>query len=84
MQRPVRVIAGLLPVLLALLWGPLLHAEEGNGFPQRPMRIIVAGSVGSADDFFARTLADDLERYYRQFYKLYNQPSPSVPLVKQW
>ena len=59
-------IAGLVPVVLAMLWPALSRAENENAFPQRPMRIIVAGSVGSADDFFARTLADELERYYRQ------------------
>jgi tripartite-type tricarboxylate transporter receptor subunit TctC len=35
-------------------------------FPSKPIRIIVASSVGAADDFFARLLADDLETLYQR------------------
>jgi tripartite-type tricarboxylate transporter receptor subunit TctC len=35
-------------------------------YPSRPIRIVVAASPGSADEFFARTLAEALERRYRQ------------------
>ncbi|MDH3286289.1 MAG: tripartite tricarboxylate transporter substrate-binding protein [Betaproteobacteria bacterium] len=35
-------------------------------FPVRPIRIVVASSPGTADDFFARSLGDELEAFYRQ------------------
>ena len=35
-------------------------------YPVRPIRIIVAASVGSADEFFARSLGSDLEAFYKQ------------------
>lgn len=35
-------------------------------YPVRPIRIIVASSPGTADDFFARALGGELERFYRQ------------------
>lgn len=35
-------------------------------YPQRPIRIIVAASPGSADEFFARALGDQLEARYRE------------------
>ena len=35
-------------------------------YPVKPIRIIVASSVGAADDFFARLLADELETFYQR------------------
>jgi len=35
-------------------------------YPVKPIRIIVASSPGAADDFFARSLGDVLETFYRQ------------------
>ena len=35
-------------------------------YPVRAIRVIVAASVGSADEFFARALGQELERFYRQ------------------
>lgn len=35
-------------------------------YPARTIRIVVASSVGAADDFFARLLATDLEATYRR------------------
>lgn len=35
-------------------------------YPVRPIRIIVAAAVGSADEFFARALGADLEAFYKQ------------------
>ncbi len=35
-------------------------------YPVRPIRIVVASSPGTADDFFARALAIELEAAYRQ------------------
>lgn len=39
-----------------------VHAD----FPQRPIRIIVAASPGSADEFFARAIGERLEAIYRE------------------
>ena len=44
-------------------------ANNGSAFadyPVRPIRIVVASSPGTADDFFARALARELEAFYRQ------------------
>jgi tripartite-type tricarboxylate transporter receptor subunit TctC len=38
------------------------HAD----YPVKPIRIIVASSPGSAEDFFARALVTELEAFYRQ------------------
>lgn len=58
--------AGLvLAAALALPAGGL--AAEGAGqaaYPQRTIRMIVAASPGSADEFFARTIGDALEAQY--------------------
>jgi tripartite-type tricarboxylate transporter receptor subunit TctC len=35
-------------------------------YPVRPIRIVVASSPGTADDFFARSLGDELEAFYRK------------------
>lgn len=35
-------------------------------YPVKPIRIVVASSPGAADDFFARSLGDELEAFYRQ------------------
>lgn len=35
-------------------------------FPQRPIRIIVTSSPGTADDFFARVLGDQIGAFYKQ------------------
>lgn len=43
-------------------------------YPVRTIRIIVASSPGAADDFFARTLGDDLETFYKQRVVIENRP----------
>lgn len=43
-------------------------------YPAKPIRIIVASSVGAADDFFARLLADDLENTYQRRVLVENRP----------
>src|SRR5262245_6162753 len=39
---------------------------EQAAYPVRPIRIVVAASPGSADDFFARLVGEDLESFYKQ------------------
>lgn len=63
-------------VCACALLAPALFAVAGPGraqqafndaeYPVRPIRIIVAASVGSADEFFARSLGSDLEAFYKQ------------------
>ena len=43
-------------------------------YPVKPIRIIVASSVGAADDFFARLLADELETFYQRRVLIENRP----------
>lgn len=60
----------------------LLAAGQGRAgsldslaeYPVKPIRIIVASSVGAADDFFARLLADELETVYQQRVLIENRP----------
>jgi tripartite-type tricarboxylate transporter receptor subunit TctC len=48
--------------------GPCIAKPSGAlaDYPVKPIRIIVASSPGAADDFFARSLGDELEAFYRQ------------------
>ena len=48
--------------------------EQNATYPVKPIRIIVASSVGAADDFFARLLADDLELTYQRRVLIENRP----------
>lgn len=46
---------------------PVAHAAESDpAYPVRPIRIIVASSPGTASDFFARSLGDELSTVYKQ------------------
>ncbi len=57
----------LAPVLFAAAgWSRAQQFYEEAEYPVRPLRIIVAASVGSADEFFARSLGADLEAFYKQ------------------
>jgi tripartite-type tricarboxylate transporter receptor subunit TctC len=49
---------------------PITQAD----YPVKPIRIIVASSVGAADDFFARLLADELETFYQRRVLIENRP----------
>ncbi len=63
-------------VLRAVLWActsvPVAgqciaqQAPEPADYPLRPIRMIVAAAPGSADEFFARSLGESLERFYKQ------------------
>lgn len=74
--------ATILPILRLLLIGTLLSAASCFAAPSEPLadypvksiRMIVASSVGAADDFFARLLADDLEVYYQRRVLIENRP----------
>jgi tripartite-type tricarboxylate transporter receptor subunit TctC len=60
----------LVPVLTALAACLPLPASAADSafveYPVKPIRILVAASPGTADDFFARTLAQELAGFYNQ------------------
>lgn len=61
--RVLAACAGL--AMMAAGQGFAQPAAQGD-YPVRSIRIIVAASPGSADEFFARALGQDLETFYRQ------------------
>jgi tripartite-type tricarboxylate transporter receptor subunit TctC len=48
-------------------------ASPSPDYPVKPIRIVVAASPGTADDFFARTLARELAAFYKQRVTIENQ-----------
>ncbi len=50
------------------------NTQANADYPVKPIRIIVASSVGAADDFFARLLADELETFYQRRVLIENRP----------
>jgi len=56
-------------LLACAVWPAAGHAQQVAEFaeyPVRPIRVIVAASPGSADEFFARALGEELETFYSQ------------------
>ena len=61
----------------ALLAGASAFAQPPASladYPARSIRIIVASSPGTASDFFARSLGDELSAFYRQNVYIENRP----------
>jgi tripartite-type tricarboxylate transporter receptor subunit TctC len=52
----------------------LNHALARDEYPAKSIRIIVAASAGSADDFFARSLGDELAAFYQKRVVVENRP----------
>jgi len=68
-MKPVRVALLQLVLCAPLLVATSAVADQNPAFPDypvRPIRIYVASSPGTADDFFARALAEELKHFYRQ------------------
>ena len=61
-----RPFSGLAVALLALTTGVARGAEPAPEYPNKPIRIIVASSPGTASDFFARSLGEELSAVYKQ------------------
>jgi tripartite-type tricarboxylate transporter receptor subunit TctC len=64
-----RVLRAAVCAPAALLWAAPCAAAPGSAFPDYPVkaiRIIVASSPGTADDFFARAIGEELAAFYRQ------------------
>lgn len=53
-------------VLMLAAGSCLAQPAEPGDYPVRALRLIVAASPGSADEFFARAIGEELERFYRQ------------------
>ena len=49
-------------------------SEAPAGYPVKPIRIIVANSPGTATDFFARAVGEELGAFYRQNVVIENRP----------
>lgn len=50
------------------------RAPAEDGYPAKNIRIIVASSPGAADDFFARSVGEELESFYHQRVVIENRP----------
>ena len=62
--------------LLLAMAGSAAQSTSVAEYPLRPIRIIVAGSPGSADEFFARALVEPLEAAYGE--RLVIDPRPGA------
>ena len=62
--------------LILIVAGDSARSAATSDYPLRPIRIIVAGSPGSADEFFARILAEPLEAAYGE--RLVIDPRPGA------
>jgi tripartite-type tricarboxylate transporter receptor subunit TctC len=60
------VVLGLAALAVPAAATASAHAPAPAAYPARAIRIIVAGPQGSADEYFARSLGEQLERHYRQ------------------
>ena len=71
-----RVCARVLCIALGLCAVPCfaVPGESLADYPVKSIRMIVASSVGAADDFFARLLAQELELFYKQRVTIENRP----------
>jgi len=67
-----RTIAALVAAGLCCM--PVLSPALGQGFPDRPVRIIVPFAPGGSTDVTARVLADDLSTTFKQQFVVENKP----------
>jgi tripartite-type tricarboxylate transporter receptor subunit TctC len=70
-------VVGRRPLLIgaaALAAPAALHAEDTEGFPQRPVRVVVPFPAGGAADTLTRTLMDQLRQVWRQPVVVENLP----------
>jgi tripartite-type tricarboxylate transporter receptor subunit TctC len=63
--RVMRIASSAFAVLFGAFPGFAQQASPGD-FPVRPIRIITASSPGTAEDFFAREIGEELGALYRQ------------------
>ena len=75
MRSAVKRLWYLVPI--AFLWVAPCNAGPSatlGPYPVKPIRIITASSPGTAEDFFARALAEELSAFYRQRVITENRP----------
>ena len=63
-------------LVLALVGGPVL-AQSSQAWPAKPGKIVTAFAAGSASDFVARLLAQELQAEYGQAFVVDNKPGAS-------
>ena len=61
-----RLFTGAAFSVLVFTAGTARGAEPAHEYPNKPIRIIVASSPGTASDFFARSLGEELSAVYKQ------------------
>src|SRR3984957_14925207 len=59
-EHPMRVLLSLLLMLAAFVCGPTEQAHAQNGYPSRPVQLVVTVPPGGAADFVARMIAAKL------------------------
>src|SRR6202795_722338 len=65
---------GNIALLLALMASPLVNAQTRSDYPNRPVRIIVPQTAGSAVDLTARVVAQKLTDAWGQQFLIDNRP----------
>ncbi|WP_423197053.1 MULTISPECIES: tripartite tricarboxylate transporter substrate binding protein [unclassified Cupriavidus] len=71
--RPRRWLAAAL-ALLATLAVQSLHAAEADGYPDKPIRIVVPYPPGGFNDTLARTVAEKITTWWKQSVVVDNRP----------
>jgi tripartite-type tricarboxylate transporter receptor subunit TctC len=71
---------GLAAVTAALVWPPLLRAQD---FPTRPLRLVCGFAAGGSGDFVARTLADEVGALLGQPLVIDNRPGAATNIASE-
>ena len=67
-------------VLLVVLGAVAAHPAWSQGYPTRPVKIVVPFAAGSATDIMARILADELRTAFDQPFVVDNKPGASAQI----
>jgi tripartite-type tricarboxylate transporter receptor subunit TctC len=65
---------------LAVACAAFAHAAAAQGYPDRPVKIVVPFAAGSATDIMARILADELRAAFNQPFIVENKPGGSAQI----
>ncbi|HET9664396.1 MAG TPA: tripartite tricarboxylate transporter substrate-binding protein [Burkholderiales bacterium] len=76
MRKAAALARSVLP--LAFMWGAATcdarQPTSQQAYPVKPIRIVTGSSPGTADDYFARALGEELSAFYRQRVIIDNRP----------